>query len=181
MSNEPIQTQEGEEWRDVVGFEGLYSVSSMGRVYSHEGRPPKMLKRHLSAKGYVRAPLSYTKDGIKVRRECTVHRLMGLAFIPNPDNKPQINHKDGVKTNNVLSNLEWVTGSENQIHSFRVLGREIFRGQRSVLAKITDADAKFIKDQIKMGTKQIRLAERFKVHYNTISMIKRGLSWRHID
>ena len=76
----------------------------------------KLLKQHKNKYGYLTVPLGRSHACM------TVHRLVGLAFLPNPDNKPQINHKDGDKTNNKLENLEWATSQENQLHSIHVLG-----------------------------------------------------------
>lgn len=127
-----------EIWKDVVGYEGLYQVSNLGRV--------KSLDREVSFK----MPFPPYAKGIRIRKgrilTCTinsvgypvvtlcssnqkkylVHRIKAIAFIPNPDNKPNINHRDGVKENNGyhadgLDNLEWCTQSENVMHSHRVL------------------------------------------------------------
>lgn len=111
-----------EEWKWVVGYEGVYLVSNKGNVMSMP-RPSargKVLKPSLSTKGYLRICLS--RDG--VIKEATVHRLVAEAFIPNPQGKPEVNHIDGNKANNDVSNLEWVTKSENELHSFRVLGKK---------------------------------------------------------
>lgn len=97
---------DGEIWKDVKGYEGLYKVSNKGRVKSYsryeEGR---ILKQNLNVGGYYVVGL--TKDRKNVPK--TVHRLVAEAFIPNPNNYPVINHKDEVKTNNNVDNLEWCT------------------------------------------------------------------------
>lgn len=109
-----------EEWRDIIGYEGLYQVSSYGNTRSLERlettkdgrkriRPAQTISQYLHYKGYKRVTLC--KDGI--RKAYLVHRLVAEAFIPNPDNKPQINHIDEDKTNNAITNLEWVTNDEN--------------------------------------------------------------------
>ena len=115
-----------EEWRDIPGFEGRYQVSNLGRVKSlprevsnYTGKllvKEKILKQRHDFKGYMRIDL---KDNTGKHRYLGVHRLVALAFIPNPDNKPQINHIDGNKENNMLNNLEWVNNSENQLHAYR--------------------------------------------------------------
>lgn len=108
-----------EIWKDVVGFEGLYKVSSFGRVYSVGGRimgrmnnryknKPRILKLH-ERNGYLYASLK--KDGKNTREK--VHRAVAKAFIPNPNNYPIINHKDENKKNNRVENLEWCTYKYN--------------------------------------------------------------------
>ena len=116
-----------EEWRDIPGFEGRFSVSNLGRVKSnarivnnHTGtihKPERILSQRYSKKGYMVIDLVDATGKKKYRQ---VHRLVAIAFIPNPENKPQINHIDGVKDNNTVTNLEWCTNSENQKHAYRL-------------------------------------------------------------
>ena len=103
---------EKEVWKDVVGYEGLYEVSSLGRVKSLRRN---IIMKQKKVKGYNM--LNLTKAG-KQKGE-TVSRLVGRAFIPNPENKPQINHIDENKQNNHVDNLEWVTAKENSNHGTR--------------------------------------------------------------
>lgn len=104
-----------EIWKDIEGFEGRYAVSSWGRVKGLHG----ILTPYENHKGYLKVGL--LRNGKRVKRR--VHRLVAQAFIPNPENKPEINHIDGNKKNNSFSNLEWVTGEENREH-FYYLGLE---------------------------------------------------------
>ncbi len=103
-----------EEWRDIPGYEGRYQASNLGRIRSKERG---LLSPFLSRGGYLIATI--LRDG--KRYGTGAHRLVATAFIPNPENKPQINHKNGDKLDNRPENLEWVTCSENQLHSHRVL------------------------------------------------------------
>lgn len=112
-----------EEWKDIKGYEGLYQVSNYGRVkslkfwsnihkkfYDRE----KILKQCLDKKGYCIVGLH--KDQKNTLKK--VHRLVAEAFIPNPENKSEVNHKWGIKTDNRVSELEWSTTSENSLHAY---------------------------------------------------------------
>ena len=116
-----------EIWKDVKGYEGLYQVSNMGRVKSLErtvtrknGRKQtireRILKPRTNQDGYLRVTLYNNGNKIK---QFLVHRLVCEAFHENPENKPCVNHKDENKTNNIASNLEWCTASENSNHGTR--------------------------------------------------------------
>ena len=106
-----------EQWKDVVGCPG-YEVSNLGQVrssnYNHTGKP-KLLKQQLIAQGYLRVVLWINKKPYTKM----VHRLVAEAFIPNPDNLPQVNHKDENKTRNVADNLEWCTALYNSQYGTR--------------------------------------------------------------
>ena len=125
---------EKEIWKPVVGYEGFYEVSNLGRVRSLDRKFKTRQGRIISVKGqpikadpskrsgYVQVHLSNNGD----RRTYQLHRVVAKSFVENPENKPEINHKDGIKTNNRADNLEWVTPSENQIHSRDVLHRKYY-------------------------------------------------------
>ena len=99
-----------EIWKDIEGYEGIYQVSNLGRVKRYyKNSKEKLLKLQLHRTGYLRVILC--KEGRM--KTCRVHRLVAKAFIPNPDNKPEVNHKDEDKTNNKVENLEWMTRREN--------------------------------------------------------------------
>lgn len=105
-----------ELWKPVVGYEGLYEVSNLGRVKSLPRKGTKggvLTPSYSNSKHYAHIPL--TKNG--KLRTTSLHRVVALAFIPNPENKPQVNHINGDKTNNRTDNLEWVTNKENADHA----------------------------------------------------------------
>ena len=104
---------EQEIWKDINGYDGFYRISNLGRVKS--ARYNRYLKLFFNKKGYARINLN-KKGKLKTYR---VHRLVAQAFIPNPNNKPQVNHKDGNKRNNCVDNLEWVTNEENYEHAIK--------------------------------------------------------------
>jgi len=109
-----IMENQEEIWKDVVGYEGHYQVSNLGNVRSLKRNNSKLLKARLNHNNYCIVRLYKDNDW----RQFRVHRLMAMAFISNPLNKPQVNHINGVKTDNRLENLEWCTNSENQIHAY---------------------------------------------------------------
>ena len=101
-----------EIWEDIADYEGLYQVSSLGRVKSlgnYKSSKEKILKPFSNKDGYLNVKLC--KEG--KRKQYLVHRLVAKAFIPNPENKLEVNHKDEDKTNNKVENLEWMTCKEN--------------------------------------------------------------------
>jgi hypothetical protein len=103
-----------EIWKDIIGYEGLYQISNHGNCRSIDKNKIKSMSLRLRGKGYYCYGL--TKD--KKRLSHSVHRLVAIAFLDNPNNKPQVNHKDCNKLNNHFSNLEWCDNSENQKHAF---------------------------------------------------------------
>lgn len=105
-----------EEWRDIKDYEGLYQVSNTGKIKSLYRDTGKILTGEIiqKGKGYLRVELTQNK---KVKR-FLVHRLVAQAFIPNPENKPEVNHIDGNTLNNNASNLEWCTHRENINHAW---------------------------------------------------------------
>lgn len=110
-----------EEWKDIPGFEDFYLASSFGRIMSIAPGRARTKGRLLTPRsdgkenGYLVVCLY--KGGEKYYKK--VHRLVAETFIDNPDNKKEVNHKDGNKRNNVISNLEWVSGKENMAHAVK--------------------------------------------------------------
>ena len=108
-------------FKDVVGWEGLYKVNEAGTVVSTprngNGFKARVMSQNLDSDGYL---IFKARNKEKVRT-LKAHRCVAEAFIANPDNKPQVNHKDGDKTNNNVCNLEWVTAKENIQHA-RAMG-----------------------------------------------------------
>lgn len=109
-----------EMWKDIPGYEGEYKVSNYGNVKSFKSKKPKMLTWHQSklTKRHPEPMYHIELWNNNKRKTFKVHRLVAQAFIPNAEGKPQINHKDGDRRNNHVSNLEWVTGSENMVHAY---------------------------------------------------------------
>lgn len=112
-----------EIWKDIQGWEGIYQVSNLGKIKSLKrqtknqfGKEDAIRKLDKTKNGYL---LVMLRDGCK-NKNVAVHRLVAQAFLANPHNYPVINHIDGVKTNNVLENLEWCTYSYNSKHNYKI-------------------------------------------------------------
>lgn len=106
--------------KPIPGFEGRYSITESGEVYSHDYQNTGKLgikSTRAIYTGYVYVDFSVNQK----TRSMRLHRLVALTYLPNPENKPHVNHKDGNKLNNHVDNLEWVTRSENMRHAFDVL------------------------------------------------------------
>lgn len=120
------------DWKQIKGYEGLYEINKLGQVISlHKRNDGKLISSRVDRSGYYTVRLS------KKGKTSTIllHRLLGIAFLPNPDNKEFINHIDGNKLNYNLSNLEWSTMSENITHAYKnnlINAKEIFPGKRVI-------------------------------------------------
>lgn len=122
-----------EKWLPIKGYERLYEVSNFGRVKSFVRKRIKILKNRKAGRGYFIVSL-YNKASEKKQY---VHRLVAEYFIPNPENKKTVNHKDGIKKNNMFNNLEWMTYSENTQHAVKN-GLIHNRQNRKPVAQIKD-------------------------------------------
>ena len=121
-----------EIWRDVDGFAGMYQVSNMGGVKSLV-RGQRILEPSTQSEGYKSVTLY--KNGIRTQQ--LVHRLVASAFLPNPENKDMVNHKNGVRSDNRIENLEWNTRSENERHKQYVLRKDTQKHKRPVFCMDT--------------------------------------------
>ena len=167
-----------ELWLPVRGYEGRYEVSSFGRVkgYSAYHNTTRILKPGLCGSN----PTSrYMFCHFVNQKNVYVHRLVAEAFIPNPENKAQVNHIDGCKTNNCVENLEWTTRSENMTHSVRVLGNKppCKRGALNGKALLTQEQADEIRLKLSLGATGRSLVKEYNVSDTVISSLKRGKTY----
>lgn len=176
-----------EEWRDVVGYEGFYQVSNLGRVrsldrYVRHSSGGKMLRRSKVLKLTPDVD-GYSTVGLYLGGKSStfkVHRLVAEVFIPNFDNLPEVNHKDGVKSNNNLGNLEWSTHKENMQHAFKTGLAKPNRGESCHTAKLCRADIPVIRARLANGESLKAIASAYSVDPSTIWSIKIRESWAHI-
>lgn len=136
----------------IHGYEGLYEISNLGRVKSL----PKVVGRRIKPESFLKIRIS--KQGYKMVSLCkqytvfnaSVHRLVAEAFIPNPEHKETINHIDGNKLNNAISNLEWATQHENNLHAYRTgLHDPKKNGRTGKRRPLTESEKKLISERTK--------------------------------
>lgn len=177
-------------FKQVRGFD--YEVSNTGDIKSlpkshiqtyktgkkaiHTTRERILKKRH-DSKGYNTCILY--KNG---RTFCKkVHRLVAEAFLPNPKKYPQINHKNGIKDDNRVENLEWCDNSYNQKHAIKIgLRKNTSRGEDNNLSKLTERDVKRIRMALKCGIQRKELEKIFKVSKPCITAIATNRNWKHV-
>lgn len=170
-----------ETWRDIEGYEGIYQVSDLGAVRSLNrvdaaGHRLKGKARKLTSDKYGYFIVGLTLEGVMKYKK--VHRLVAQAFVPNPDNKSQVNHINGVKTDNDPSNLEWCTTQENTAHA-KDAGL-LRKGEGVSTAKLTADDVQHIRWLAAEGVKHSVLAREWAVTQTNVRHIVDGRSWRHV-
>ncbi len=154
---------EKEAWKLVNGYENLYWVSDQGNVRSKK----KILSLPSDGWGYVVIRLYRNRQAKSIK----VHRLVAKAFIPNPEEKPQVNHINGIKTDNRVQNLEWCTSSENVHHACK--------NGFNPKAKLNELQVSIIR-RLKSDMPQREIANIFNINQKTVSRIQRGTSWGHL-
>ena len=172
-----------EIWKDIDGFNGEYAVSNTGLVKSRKFHKERILRPNKDRYGYLIVRLCM--NGKEYKRK--IHRLVATAFIQNPQELPQINHKDGDKTNNNVENLEWCTAKDNLKHALDTGLRQCsytntpHYGEENGMSKITRAVAEEIRKICIPGDKQygIRaLARKYGLGATTVRAIVNNQTWK---
>lgn len=127
-----------EIWKDITGYEGIYQVSNYGNIKSLSRKIGAVLKKDrimipAMNNGYCQLVLENKEGKRKLHR---VHRVVAQMFLPNPENKSQVNHKNGIRNDNHVSNLEWCTPSENLFHSYQKLNRKPPTSLKAMFGKV---------------------------------------------
>jgi hypothetical protein len=175
-----------EIWKDVVGFEKYFEVSSYGRVKSKArfvnrsvGAPFWKKEKILTPKTKRYAEYNLSINGVSNFK--TGHRLVGEAFLPNPENLPMVLHKDNNKLNNRVDNLEWGDGFKNMQDAVKTGAVIAQKGMERPQAKSTDAQIIEIRKLYGTGNFTMNeIGEMFGYPYRSISDIVRGKSWKHL-
>ena len=180
-----FDTMEKEIWKDIPGYEGLYQVSSFGRVrrisQEHRRKTP-ISPKYRYLKGSTSSKMSKGKYSLiyLAGNRILLHRIVASVFIPNPKNKPQVNHIDGNPQNNRVDNLEWCTQSENIKHCYDVLNYKQSKKTKRLRAeklykKVIDYNDKKIYKSVK------EYASVKNIRYNTVVLVLNGYRKNNLD
>lgn len=180
-----------EEWKPVVGYENQYEISNLGKVRSVTRAINNKHGRKSVVKG-INKKTSFTRLGYEnvslckggIEKKFYIHRLVAQSFIPNPDGKETVNHMDGIKSNNCVSNLEWLTQKENVRHSFDSGKRDITSGTRCWNATLTDHEVLLMRKLSKINGgsyETVEIAKLFGVHRKTVYNIVNNKTRNNIN
>lgn len=158
----------------IPGFKN-YSATQDGRIWSHNRRPG-WVKPSLDRAGYIRYNL--VSDSGK-RKGLYIHQAVALTYLPNPDDKPFVNHLDHNKANNSVGNLAWCTHLENIRHDWQNKTRQVLRGEQ-LSSKVTEKIALSIRQLHALGCSQTLIAKKFGISQPTVSQIVLRKTWKHL-
>jgi hypothetical protein len=170
-----------ETYTPIRGYETLYEITESGQIRSwsfgttRRRSKPRALKWRINPYGYATVALA---DGPRPVWNVSVHRLVALTFLPNPNNLAQVNHKDSNKLNNHVSNLEWVSQADNLKHSWRVGTHVSPRGERAHHAKLNSEQITEIQKRFAAGHKGSAIATDFGITATHAYRIRDNLHWK---
>lgn len=167
-----------EIWKDIEGYEGRYQVSNYGRAKSLIGNEKILKPGRGSGRNFKYRTIRLYKDTVGITK--TLHRIVAKTFIPNPENKPQINHKDANPSNNCVTNLEWCTGFENMKHADEMGLIPRVCGESHPNSKLSDNGVSHILKKLSDGFSTYQIAAEYNVTQSIISDINLGVAWKHI-
>ena len=157
-----------EVWKKIPEYEGLYEVSNKGEVRDSKGRVKATYKNN---KGYRHLSLYYKGKS----RHPTMHRLVAKAFIPNPNNYDQVNHKDCNKDNNTVENLEWCNQRYNYDEGMKTF--QYSKNEDHFYSKLKNSDISIIYELYKLGFTRATVSKIFKVNPSSLEAIEKGISY----
>lgn len=168
--------------KDIKGYEGIYKASKEGKIFScpkDKGRWKKsrFLKPWLIGNGYEMVMLY--KNG--KAKKFLVHRLIAQTFIPNKNNQPEVDHKNGNRLDNRSCNLEWVSSHKNKLRAWDLHLYDNLVGSKHHLSKLNESDIAQIREMVNVqGITQKKISEQFNVSPMTISLIISRKTWKHV-
>lgn len=178
--NTSLENLLNEEWRPIDGYEGFYEISNYCRVKSlkridcrGQKRPTKILLQSFDNDGYCQVVLCKDRDN----KTTKPHRVGALIFVPNPNNLPEVNHLDGVKTNNWVGNFEWSTTKDNLIHAEAIGSRRSICGEKNYGALLTSEQ---VLEIYKSPLSNKELSVAYDISPLAINRIKIGKTWRSV-
>lgn len=180
---------DNEIWKETLGYEGMYAISNYGRLKGIKRTikasnqfvdfdrtiNEKIYKPSINGSGYFTVALS--KNGTS--KTYLLHRLVAETFIKNEKNKKEVNHKDGNKINNAVSNLEWLSSKENKTHA-KKKGLGYLGGERCVQSILKNDDINGIRLLLKCGLSQSKIGNLYGVSQGAIQKINKNKTWSHV-
>lgn len=168
-----------EIFKTVEGYSNRYEVSNYGRVITLFRGITKLMHPSFNTKKYLHVTLMKNK-----KRTCMkVHRLVATAFLPNPNSLPEVNHKNGIKTDNSVTNLEWISSGDNQRHAYRIGLKKPpnLSGENNNSSKLKLVDVISIRLMIANKVKQRSIAKMFGIANGTVNDIKMKRTWKIVN
>ena len=166
-----ISLSKGEDMKFIEN--SLFKITEKGEVISSTGRSLKFQK---SKKGYLSVKIYFLDKTVKRK---SIHRLVALAFIPNPNNLPVVNHKDGNKLNNCVDNLEWTTVEYNTWHAANILQAQ--KGDKATNRTIDSKIATKVCEMLVLDMRSMDIAEQLNIPRNIVRDIRTRKTWTHIS